>query len=436
MRQARGMPWIQLVISLVAAVVLTFVVSAVVGAVVGVVAKRKEWAQAFVKRMRRPFRATLLVVLLVVALTTSFDSLLPADYPGEGWVSQSFRCAIIVVVAWFVGALAIFFEDLGLSRYRVDTPDNRVARRVRTQVLILRRLTVALIVILAAGTVLLGFPGVEAVGASVLASAGLVSVVAGLAAQSTLANVFAGIQLAFSDAIRIDDVVVVEGQWGLIEEITLSYVVVHIWDDRRLVLPSTYFTTTPFENWTRRNSELLGAVEFDLDWRVDPGAMRKELDVILAGTDLWDGRTKVLQVTDAQAGYVRVRVLVTAKDAPTLFDLRCLVREDLIAWLHAKSPQSIPRTRVQMVEAEPVPTGRAPRSTSDASGLFSGDNADSERTALFTAAIPIHDIAEYEASLGAEAEHDPHVAGRPGDLPAGRPDGDPAGPTRGVGERR
>ena len=423
------MPWIQLVVSVAAAVLLTFVVSAVVGWVFGFVAKRKEWAQSFVARMRRPFRWLLLVVLLTVALRTSFDAMFGAGYSGQEAVSQLSRCAVIVVVAWFVGALAIFFEDLGLARYRVDTPDNRVARRVRTQVLILRRLTMVVVVVIALGAVLLGFPGVEAVGASVLASAGLVSVVAGLAAQSTLANVFAGIQLAFSDAIRIDDVVVVEGQWGLIEEITLSYVVVHIWDDRRLVLPSTYFTTTPFENWTRRTSELLGAVELDLDWRVDPGAMREELDRILAGTDRWDGRTKVLQVTDATGGYVRVRVLVTAKDAGTLFDLRCLVREDLVAWLHAQGPEGMPRTRVQMVDAEPARPRRAPRSTSETSGLFTGENADSERTALFTQAIPLPIVPDadpeprpYASSLGAEAEHDPHVAGRPDGRREGRPD--------------
>jgi small-conductance mechanosensitive channel len=385
------MPWIEPVVAVVSAVVLTFVVSALVGWVFSFVARRKTWAVDFVTRMRRPFRWSLLVVLLTIALSTTLPRSLGAEYPGDETVSQTFRCAIIVVVAWFVGALAIFFEDLGLSRYRVDTPDNRVARRVRTQVLILR---------------LLGFPGVEAVGASVLASAGLVSVVAGLAAQSTLANVFAGIQLAFSDAIRIDDVVVVEGQWGLIEEITLSYVVVHIWDDRRLVLPSTHFTTTPFENWTRRNSELLGAVEFDLDWRVQPGDMRAELDRILARTDLWDGRVKVLQVTDATGGYVRVRVLVTAKDAPTLFDLRCLVREDLISWLHESSPVSIPRARVQMVGDEPA-TARPRRSTSEAGGLFSGENADSERTALFTSAIPVQD---------------PDDGGRPDGRPVARPD--------------
>jgi small-conductance mechanosensitive channel len=422
------MPWIQLLISVAAAVVLTFVVSAVVGLVVGLVAKKKEWAAALVERMRRPFRWTLLVVLLTIALRTSLPALLGSAYAGDDVVAQLFRVAVIVVVAWFVGALALFFEDLGLARYRIDTADNRIARRVRTQVLILRRLTMVVVVVIAAGAILLGFPGVEAVGASVLASAGLVSVVAGLAAQSTLANVFAGIQLAFSDAIRIDDVVVVEGQWGLIEEITLSYVVVHIWDDRRLVLPSTYFTTTPFENWTRRNSELLGAVELDLDWRVDPGAMRDELDRILERTDLWDRRTKVLQVTDATGGWVRVRVLVTAKDAGTLFDLRCLVREDLVSWLHRVSPQAVPRTRVQTVEAEPEPTTRRPsRSTSESGGLFSGENAGSERTQLFTQAIPVQRDADpeprpYAATMGAEDERDPHVDRSFDGRPTGRPD--------------
>ena len=384
------MPWIQLVISLVAAVALTFVVSAVVGLVVGVVAKRKAWAEALVQRMRRPFRATLLVVLLVVALTTSSDALWPDGWPAQGVVQQLFRCVTIAVLAWLVGALLLFFEDLGLSRWRTDVADNRVARRVRTQVLILRRLTVAVVVILGAGAILLGFPGVEALGASVLASAGLVSVVAGLAAQSTLSNVFAGIQLAFSDAIRVDDVVVVEGQWGLVEEITLTYVVVHVWDDRRLLLPSTYFTTTPFENWTRRSSELLGAVELDVDWQVSPSEMRGELDRILATTDLWDGRTKVLQVTDATNGFVRVRALVTAKDSAALFDLRCLVREDLVTWLHERGQAGIPRTRVDMVAPEaPVQRGRPAPSTSGQSGLFSGDYADSERTQAFTQALPI-----------------------------------------------
>ncbi|ROQ41478.1 small-conductance mechanosensitive channel [Frondihabitans sp. PhB188] len=382
------MTWLQPVLAVAAAVLIAFIVSAVVSLIFRLIAKREAWASRLVIRVRRPFRTTLLIALVWIAFSSSMQNVLPKGYTGDSLVGQVFRCALIVAMAWLIASLAIYFEDLGLARYRLDQPDNRVARRLRTQVLLIRRLTVAAIVIIAAGAILLGFPGVEAVGASVLASAGLVSVIAGLAAQSTLSNVFAGIQLAFSDALRVDDVVIVETQWGRIEEITLTYVVVHIWDDRRMVLPSTYFTTTPFESWTRRNSELLGQVDFDLDWRIAPGAMREELDRILAATDLWDKRVKVLQVTDAVGGFVHVRILVSAVDAAVLFDLRCLVREELVTWMHEKSPQSMPRTRVEQVATE-APSRRATKSTAAEGGLFTGEHADTERAALFTSAIPI-----------------------------------------------
>jgi len=232
----------------------------------------------------------------------------------------------------------------------------------------------------------LTFDGVRAIGASLLASAGVASIVAGLAAQSTLANVFAGVQLAFSDAIRVDDVVVAEGEWGKIQEITLTYVVVRTWDDRRLVMPSTYFTTTPFQNWTRTSSELLGAVEFDLDWRVSPSEMRQKLDEVLEKTDLWDGRAKVLQVTDAVGGFVRIRILVTAADAPTLFDLRCLVREQMVEWLHTKDENALPITRVQMVEEKAKK--RMPTLKTDQIGLFTGSAEAEQRATEFTTPIP------------------------------------------------
>jgi hypothetical protein len=176
--------------------------------------------------------------------------------------------------------------------------------------------------------------------------------------------------IAFSDMLRIDDAVIVEEEWGWVEEITLTYVVVRLWDDRRLMLPSTYFTQNPFENWTRHASELLGSVELDVDWRVDTQAMRAALDRILADTELWDGRVKVLQVTDAVAGFVRVRVLVTARDAPTLFDLRCHVREQLVAWLQRHDEDALPRTRTELVESSSHPYLRQPDS---GSGLFTGD---------------------------------------------------------------
>jgi hypothetical protein len=216
------------------------------------------------------------------------------------------------------------------------------------------------------------------VGASLLASAGVISVVVGIAAQSSLANVFAGMTIAFSDMLRIDDAVIVEDEWGWVEEITLTYVVVRLWDDRRLILPSTYFTQHAFQNWTRHASELLGAVELDVDWRVDTQAMRGALDRILADTDLWDGRVKVLQVTDALAGFVRVRVLVTAKDAPTLFDLRCHVREQLVAWLQRHDEDGLPRQRTELVESGSHPYLRQRTS---GTGLFTGDAEAEDRAA-------------------------------------------------------
>ncbi|HSL36521.1 MAG TPA: mechanosensitive ion channel domain-containing protein, partial [Arthrobacter sp.] len=240
---------------------------------------------------------------------------------------------------------------------RVDVADNRRARRLRTQVILARRIGVALIVIVALGIAMLTFPAIQALGAGLLASAGVISIVAGLAAQTSLVNVFAGIQLAFTDAIRVDDVVVVQKEWGRIEEITLTYVVVHIWDDRRMILPSTYFTTTPFENWTRRQSEVMGTVEFDLDWRAPVEDMRAELKRVLAGTELWDERVGILQITDATAGFVRVRILVSAADSATLFDLRCLIREELVLFLQQEHPTALPHVRLESLGAASLGAG-------------------------------------------------------------------------------
>ena len=311
-----------------------------------VLVRRWPPASELVRTAKLPFR----VLVLTLGVNGWVAGVRTHDGGDLWWDAATLACRVLSISAgaWLLAAVLLFIEDLGMGRARTDTRDNRVARRVRTQVLIIRRLTVAAVVVMAVGAILLSFPGVRAVGASVLASAGLISVVAALAAQSTLANVFAGLQLAFNDAIKIDDVVIVEEEWGWIEEITLSYVVVRLWDDRRLILPCTYFTTTPFQNWTRRNSELLGAVELDLDWYVDTDAMREELDRIMPGTELWDGRVAHFQVTDAVNGFVRVRILLTAVDAPTLFDLRCHVREELVRWLRDTAPQGLPRQRVRV----------------------------------------------------------------------------------------
>lgn len=379
--------WPGLALACLAAVVVAIVVTAVLALILRLIGRRRQWPDLLIRHVRVPFRLFLLVIVLWIAVALALPPEATAAW--RSGLHHTFLILSIATGVWFAAAFLIFVEDLGLARYRLDVPDNRYARRVRTQVLILRRLTVVAAVVIGLGAILLTFPALQAAGASLLASAGIIGIIAGVAAQSSLANLFAGIQLAFSDAIRIDDVVVVEEQWGTIEEITLTYVVVHVWDDRRLVLPSTYFTTKPFENWTRQHSELLGSVEFDLDWRVSTGGMRAELNRILATTDLWDHRTGILQVTDAVGGWVRVRVLVTAKDAPTLFDLRCLVRERLIDWMQRYSPASLPRQRVELTE-EPEQTERPPRARSEEEGrLFSGTPENEQRAQQFTDAIPI-----------------------------------------------
>lgn len=386
-------PWSRLLVSVVVAIVLAVVIAAVVGAIFGAVARRRGWPERGVRRLRWPFRWLLMAIGIWIAADFVIAGLPDGAEGFETPVDRALNIAVIALAAWFLAGFVSLTVDVLLARYRTDVADNRVARRVRTQALILRRVAVVAIVIVALAASLLLFPAAQTAGASLLASAGVVSIIAGLAAQSTLGNVIAGMQLAFSGAIRVDDVVIADKEWGRIEEITLTYVVLHVWDDRRLVLPSTYFTTTPFENWTRTSSQLMQAVDFDLDWLVDPQAMRDQLHRVLARTTLWDGRVAVLQVTDAVGGSIHIRVLVSAVDAPTLFDLRCFVREELIRWLHEQHPEALPRTRVlltdpvQGAKPAPEPGGDAHR---DDRELFSGSAAAEARGKDFTGPVRTH----------------------------------------------
>ncbi|MEJ5912966.1 mechanosensitive ion channel family protein [Pseudokineococcus sp. 1T1Z-3] len=322
------------------AVAIAFVVGLVVTAVLRRIGRRSSVVADVEARGRRPFR----VVLVLVAARVVLEAATLQSWAGS--VAYVVNLAIIAMVAWLVCAVAFVLEDLTLDKYRLDVEDNRRARRVRTQVSLLRRLTVAVVVVLAVGAMLLTIPAAREWGATVFASAGVVGLVAGLAAQTSLANLFAGLQITFTDAIRVDDVVVVEGEWGRIEEITLTYVVVHIWDDRRLVLPSTYFTTTPIENWTRKDSQVMGAVMLDVDWDVPLDGLREEMHRYVEGTPNWDGRVVNLTVVDAVGGSVSLRALVSAVDGATLWDLRTGLREALVVWLQKNAPGALPRTRV------------------------------------------------------------------------------------------
>ncbi len=323
-------------------VALAAIVLLVVASLIGrVLARRWPTLERSLRSARRRFG----VLVVLIGIWIAAYLVVPLEF----WFEIYTRIGLIAVIAtaaWFLNAvIAVGFDGLA-GRYITDDPDDRLSRRARTQLTVLKRLSTAVLVVVAISVILLTFPGAQAAGASLLASAGVLSVVAGIAAQSSLGNVFAGMQLAFSDAIRLGDVVIVEGEFGKVEEITLTYVVVGVWDQRRLVLPSTYFTENPFENWTRTSAELMGTVELDVDWRIDLDAMRTELQRIVAASPLWDGRAASIVATDARGGLVRVRPLVSARDASELWDLRCEVREGLVAWVRTEHPEALPVQRV------------------------------------------------------------------------------------------
>ncbi len=330
---------------------------------------------------RRPLRATLVVIAASAAVRRVSDG----QAGWRGWLDHTLVIALIGTVTWLVASLLVVAERQVIDRFAGGdtglTDADRHRRKIRTQVTTLRRLAVAVVVVLGAAAALMTFPSFSDIGKTVFASAGVLTVVAGLAAQTSLGSVFAGIQIAFSDAIRVGDVVVLEEEWGRIEEITLTYVVVHLWDERRLVLPCTYFTTTPFQNWTRNATQLLGTAELDVDFTVPFDAMRAELDRLLRANEKWDGRVGVLQVTDAVEGVVRVRMLVSASNAAQLFDLRCDVREGMVAWLQRTNPGALPCRRIEhQTSTDRVDTydGGYPDAPQADSGLFSG-SADADR---------------------------------------------------------
>ena len=339
--------WLRIGIALGTAVVVALVVIAAVTLLTRVLLRRHEWPRELIDHVRRPFRTLLIVIALWFAAQVS----LPQDADWWDAVHEVLVIAALVSGGWFLVSLITFVTGQMLGRYRVDVPDNAEARRIQTQGLILQRLAIAVVVIMTVGAILMTFPAVRAVGASVLASAGIASIVAGLAAQSTLANMFAGIQLVFSRALRVDDVVVAGGEWGRVGEITLSYVVLNVWDQRRLILPCTYFTSQPFESWTRKSAEILGTVYLDVDWRVPMTELRSKFLEFVAASELWDQRKAGMIVTDATGGYVTVRCTVSAKDSDDVWTLRCQVREELVAWIQKNHPEALPVTRVQVPAA-------------------------------------------------------------------------------------
>ncbi|THA65629.1 mechanosensitive ion channel [Streptomyces sp. A0958] len=293
------------------------------------------------RRCRIPFQLVMCAALL---RGTYAHTGLGAVKDHRVGIGRLLTLVLIGASAWLVVRIAVAVVDSVYARYA--TAHNRDAarvRRVRTQVTLIQRVVVAVVATVAVAAMLLTFPAMQTVGTSMLASAGLLGIVAGVAAQSTLGNLFAGLQIAFGDMVRIGDTVVVDEEWGTIEEITLTFLAVRTWDERRITMPVSYFTGRPFENWSRGGVQMTGAVFFHLDHAAPIEAMRDQLRDILGECAAWDGRDWSLAVTDTTPTTIQVRAVVTAKDSGDLWTARCVVREQLIGWLRDHHPYALPR---------------------------------------------------------------------------------------------
>ncbi|MGB3627245.1 MAG: mechanosensitive ion channel family protein [Henriciella sp.] len=273
------------------------------------------------------------------------------------------RFLVIGAIGWAVTSLVDLAIHRRMSKLEIDTEDNFEARKSATKLDVMRRVIVVIGAIATLACALVVVPWARQLGVSLLASAGIVGIAVGLAARPVLSNLIAGIQIAFTQPIRIEDAVVVENEWGWIEEIDLFYVVVRLWDRRRLVVPLTYFIEKPFQNWTRKSGTIIGTVYWWLDYRAPVSKMREKLEEIVKTTDLWDGDVVNLQVSETDKMTIQVRALATARTSPRAWDLRCYIREQMINWLQAEHPEAFPRlrARAEVAADEPIAVSSAPQ---------------------------------------------------------------------------
>ncbi|WP_417719212.1 mechanosensitive ion channel family protein [Salipiger sp.] len=304
------------------------------------VAGRDLFWRSLVSRTRRPLRMALVVAALAVGVAVA-----PLGAGGKDMAGHGLLIAFMVLVGWVVHTALHIWTTVHLRKFSLDAEDNMLARKHVTQSRILVRLAGWLIVIVASSAILMTFDGVRQWGVSLLASAGAAGIVVGFAFQPVLKNLIAGIQLAVTQPIRIDDAVIVEGEWGWVEEITGTYVVIKIWDWRRLIVPLSYFIEQPFQNWTRDSSSLIGGVLLYLDHCADISRLREKTNEVCRASALWDGNVCHVQVNDFRERVMEVRILASARNAPRTYDLRCEIREALITWIQREMPEALPRTR-------------------------------------------------------------------------------------------
>ena len=425
-----------------ALLILGPIVGAFVGIVVSVIfsalarraLSKAATASSILARVRRPGHFTFAAWGAWAGLGIALVNPNLSDWNGTSITTFLMHVLLIVALAcltWMAYAAAWVFEDA--AKARQDSDQGR-SRRFETQAQVLRRFTQGIVVVVGVVAIIGTFEVARQAMTTVLASAGVLSVIAGLAAQQTLGNVFAGLQLAFTDAIRVGDVVVAgdKHETGSVEEITLSYVVVRIWDERRLIIPCRYFTQTPFENWTRRAAAQLGTVELKLDWSAPMTLIRTKVEQLLTATDLWDGRTWGVQITDSDEYTVTVRVLVSAKNSGHLSDLRAYLREQLISWIVTEEPWARPAQRIEPLETVTVEKDMSRERIARLAAELAGISGTNEAVAA-TGVSSAHPVAGERTPAGSATGG---AAYAPGAMPAGVSPKDPAHAARMVAARR
>jgi small-conductance mechanosensitive channel len=341
-------PWLVPALSAVAAVVLAVIAIRIAIAVLRRLAQRQPFWLPFIGAAQGPGVAVVAFLALEGVLLAAPDALSGVDA-----LRHIAALAVIGAATWLGVRLTGAIAEAVALRFPAGVTDNLQARRILTQTRLLTRTLASVIVLVGISFALLTFPGVRTVGAGLLASAGVVGLAVGIAAKPILGNLLAGVQIALTQPIRLDDVVIVEGEWGRIEEIGHAFVVVAIWDQRRLIVPLQYFIEHPFQNWTRTGSEILGTAFLWVDYGMPLQPLRDELRRVCEGAAQWDRRVAIIQVTDASEQAMQLRVLVSAADAGRAWELRCLVRERLIDFVRREWPQFLPRLRAEFHSAQP-----------------------------------------------------------------------------------
>ena len=307
-----------------------------------VISEKNITGRSLLRRARRPLRLAAVVAALAWVLPNV------RLYGWQDGAAHLFLVLLIILVGWTLILLTNHFAERAVRRHRLDVEDNLSARKFVTQARVLRRTVTIILGIFTAAGVLLTFESVQKYGAGLFASAGAAGLVVGLAARPVLTNLIAGLQIAITQPIRLEDVVIVEDEWGWVEEIFATYVVVRLWDWRRMVVPLSYFIEKPFQNWTRESASIIGTVFWYLDYTVPIGEMRAKLEELAKASPLWDGQVVNLQVSETEKDSIAVRGLVSARTSPQAWDLRCEIREKMIDWLQKEHPQALPRLRGNM----------------------------------------------------------------------------------------